>query len=255
MVFYLSVQPYFYSYLLVVQAQSVAAAGHITQTFSFASTAASLLASLAIRRTRRYRPFVLLGSLALLAGIMAMRCLRTEHASVASLVAAQVAVGFGVGLLHAATQLGVQVAAAADLASPQLVAAGTAVFLTLVEIGGAVGAAISGAVWGRLVPAKLEAYLPLSERHRAREIFASVVVARGFPWGSVERAAINRAYQEAMTALLMVALCVCVPVVVLGLLMRDVRLDGEGASSQKGKGMEVMEGEQPVRQQGETAAA
>jgi hypothetical protein len=68
-IFYLSVQPYFYSYLLVVQRQSVPAAGHITQTFTFASTVTSIVVSLLIKHTRRYRAFVTAGSLIYLLGV------------------------------------------------------------------------------------------------------------------------------------------------------------------------------------------
>ena len=62
MVFYLSVQPYFYSYLLVVQNLPVATAGRITQSYSFTATISAVLISVAIKYTRRYKPFIILGS-------------------------------------------------------------------------------------------------------------------------------------------------------------------------------------------------
>lgn len=52
-------------------------------------------------------------------------------------------------------QLGVQAAV-----SHSDVAAATAIFLTIVEISGAVGSAISGTVWTANLPAKLALYLP-----------------------------------------------------------------------------------------------
>lgn len=222
MVFYLSVQPYFYSYLLVVHNKSVATAGHITQTFSFSSTVAAVIVSLVIKYTRRYKPFVVGGSLVYLAGIGMMMRTRTQDASVARLVGVQMAVGAGCGVLNVPAQLGVQ----ASTRSHQQVAAATAVFLTLVEIGGAVGSAVSGALWSRLVPAKLALYLPPEAGPRAGDIYASVVAALAYEVGSPERVAINRAYQETMTALLAVAAAACVPVVLLSFLMEDLRLDG-----------------------------
>ncbi|KAJ9137254.1 MFS general substrate transporter [Pleurostoma richardsiae] len=225
MVFFLSVQPYFYSYLLVVQNQSVAAAGHITQTFSFTSTITAIAVSLAIKYAHRYKHAICAGSFVYLAGIGLMIGYRTEDASVAQLVATQVALGVGAGMLNMPAQLGVQTAASSH---HQHIAAATAVFLTLCEMGAAVGAAISGAVWGRLVPAKLEQYLPEGSKGKAAEIYASVVKARSYAVGSPERLAINRAYQETMTRLLTIAAGVCVPIVLLGFLMADYRLNEMG---------------------------
>lgn len=54
-VFYTSISPYFNSYLQVVQYDSVTAAGHITNTFSFTSTVSSIIISLAIKYSHHYR--------------------------------------------------------------------------------------------------------------------------------------------------------------------------------------------------------
>lgn len=222
MVFYLSVQPYFYSYLLVVQNQSISGAGHITQTFSFAATITILITSLGIKRTRHYKPFVVLGSFIYAVGVVLMLQVRKQGASVVALVAVQCALGVGAGMLHGTAQLGVQAAAGQH----QNVGAATAVFMTVVEMGGAVGAAVSGAIWGSLVPVKLAQYLPEGEKQYARKIYSSVVEASTrYPWGSEARMAVNRSYQEAMTSLLTVASVVCIPVVVLALLMEDYKLD------------------------------
>ena len=62
MVFYTSVQPYFFSYLQVVQGHSLTAAGHVTQTFSFTSAVAVICVSIAIKYTRHYQYFSTAGS-------------------------------------------------------------------------------------------------------------------------------------------------------------------------------------------------
>ncbi|KAI0535641.1 siderochrome-iron transporter MirC [Xylaria digitata] len=223
LVFYLSVQPYFYSYLLVVQRQSIPAAGHITQTFSFTSTVTSIVVSLMIKYTRHYKYFVTSGSLIYLLGVGLMIRYRTEDASVGSLVGTQIAVGIGGGMLNVPAQLGVQASA-----SHQQVAAATAVFLTLVEIGGAVGSAISGAVWTQLIPSKLSHYLPAELASQAHTIFGDIGVASDYstyPPGSPARIAINRSYQETMHVLLMIAVVLCAPLVLLSFFMRNYKLD------------------------------
>ena len=164
--FYMSVFPYFYSYLLVVHNQSIAAAGHITQVFSFTATVASVAVSFAIKYTRRYKYFVVAGTLIYIMGIGLMLRYRTDGSSTASIVGAQICVGIGGGSLNVPAQLGVQASV-----NHQQVAAATAVFLVSVEIGGAVGAAISGAIWSKMIPQRLALYLPEESKSRAAEIF------------------------------------------------------------------------------------
>ncbi|KAI9773639.1 MAG: hypothetical protein M1840_006913 [Geoglossum simile] len=219
MAFYLSVYPYFYSYLQVVQGQSVAAAGHITQTFSFSATVASVVISFAIKYTKHYKYFVLGGSGIYLMGIGLMIRYRTEASTTGQIVGAQIVVGIGGGMLNVPAQLGVQASA-----KHQDVAAATALFLTVINLGGAVGSAISGAIWTANVPAKLEQYLPVAPKNEASKIFGSIVTAMSYPAGSLERTAINRAYQETMDKLLLVAVCMCIPLIPLSLSMQNYNL-------------------------------
>lgn len=221
MAYYLSVQPYFYSYLLVVQDQSVTEAGHITQTFTFAATVTSILISFAIKYTKHYKYYVTAGSCIYLTGIILMLKYRTEGVTPAVLVGCQILVGMGGGLSHVPAQLGVQASA-----SHSEVGAATAAFLTILEIGGAVGSAISGAMWSNSIPGKLQEYLPEESKHKAKKIFGSVKYASTeFPMGSPERIAINRAYQETMTSILTVAVIVALPLIPLSLMMKNYKLD------------------------------
>lgn len=220
MAFYLSVQPYFYSYLIVVQGESVTSAGRIVQTFSFSSTVASIIISFFIKYTKYYKPYVVFGICIYIMGIGLMIRYRTEGVSTGALVGTQIAVGIGGGLINVPAQLGVQ--ASTD---HQHVAVATAVFLTCVELGGAVGSAISGAVWSKNIPTKLDLYLPSAAKSNATAIYNSINNAIIYPMGSPEREAINRAYQETMHTLLIIAICVTVPVFLLSLLMKNYKLD------------------------------
>lgn len=220
MAFYLSVFPYFYSYLLVVHRLSITAAGHVTQIFSFTATVASVLVSFAIKYTAHYKYFVVLGSLIYIMGLGLMIRYRLQDSSLASIIGSQIAVGIGGGCLNVPVQLGIQASV-----SHQQVAAATAVFLVSVEIGGAVGAAISGAVWTKNIPAKLALYLPEAAKGEAANIFNSVTVAGSYAVGSAEAIAIDRAYQETMNILLVIAICCAAPLVPLALAMRNYKLD------------------------------
>ncbi|KKA25263.1 Siderochrome-iron transporter MirC [Rasamsonia emersonii CBS 393.64] len=220
MAFYFSVQPYLYSYLQVVQNYDVAVAGRVTQTFAFTSTIAAFVVSVLIKYTRRYRPFVVAGCVIYICGLLAMLFYRQEGSSVLQILGTQIMVGTGGGLLNVPVQLGVQASA-----HHQEVAAATAMFLTALEMGGAVGAAVSGAVWTHQIPRKLHAYLPPESQADADEIFGKLTKALSYPMGSPTRIAINRAYQETMNNLLCLALLVSLPIIPLSLLMSNYELD------------------------------
>jgi SP family sugar:H+ symporter-like MFS transporter len=156
-------------------------------------------------------------------GMGLMLAYRTEDASVATLVGTQIAVGIGGGFLNVPVQLGVQASA-----SHQQVAAATTVWLTLLEVGGAVGAAVSGAIWSTYVPAKLQQYLPAENQADYTTIYSNLLVSSNYtlyPTGSPVRIAINRSYQETMRYLLIGALCCAAPILPLTFFLKNYKLD------------------------------
>lgn len=220
MAFYFSVQPYLNSYLQVVQGYDVATAGRVTQTFSFTATIAAFGVSMLIKYTRQYRIYVTLGCVIYMSGLAMMLLYRGEGSSHALILGTQIIIGVGGGMVNVPVQLGVQASA-----SHQEVAAATAMFLTSMEMGGAVGAAVSGAVWSSSVPKKLLQYLPEETKADAADIFGKLTKALSYPFGSPTRTAINRAYQETMNRLLILAVLVTIPLIPLSLVMENYQLD------------------------------
>ncbi|KAI4259277.1 MAG: hypothetical protein LQ352_000817 [Teloschistes flavicans] len=204
----------------VVQNDSITAAGHITQTFSFTSTVSSIITSLLIKYTRHYKYFVTAGAAIYLMGVGLIVHYREQSSSTAQIVGTQIAIGIGGGMLNVPAQLGVQASV-----SHGEVAAATAVFLTIVEIGGAVGSAISGAVWTANIPKKLALYLPADAQADAALIFGNLTMAKSYPRGGPERIAIDRSYQETMKILLIIAVCLAVPLLPLSLVLQNYKLD------------------------------
>ncbi|KAI9045076.1 siderochrome-iron transporter MirC [Aspergillus affinis] len=225
MAFYFSVQPYLYSYLQVVQGYEVSTAGRVTQTFAFTSTIAAFGVSILIKFTRRYRVYVVIGCVIYISGIVLMMLYRKEGSSLAQILGTQIVIGIGGGMLNVPVQLGVQASA-----SHQEVAAATAMFLTCMELGGAVGAAISGAVWTHNLPRKLQMYLPEENQGDAKAIFGKLTKALEYPMGSPARVGINRAYQETMNKLLVLAFVVTIPLIPLSLMMENYNLDKMSSS-------------------------
>lgn len=144
---------------------------------------------------------------------------RVQGSSTAQIVGTQMAVGVGGGMVNVPAQLGVQASV-----SHGEVAAATAVFLTIVEIGGAVGSAISGAVWTTNIPKKLSLYLPADAQADATLIFGNLTLAKSYPTGGPERMAIDRSYQETMNILLIIAVCLAIPLLPLTFVMRNYKL-------------------------------
>ena len=180
----------------------------------------AILISIVIKYTRHYKYFITAGAAIYLLGVGLMIRYRVEGSTTSQIVGTQIAVGIGGGMLNVPTQLGVQASV-----SHGDVAAATAIYLTIVEVGGAVGAAISGAVWTANLPRKLALYLPPAAKVNSTLIFGNLTLAESYKIGSPERAAINRSYQETMNILLIIAVCLSVPLIPLSLLMRNYKLD------------------------------
>ena len=180
---------------------------------------ASVLIGIVISYTHHYKYYITIGSAIYLLGIGLMIRYRVQGSSTSQIVGTQVVVGIGGGLVNVPAQLGVQASVA-----HQDVAAATAIFLTIVEVGGAVGSAISGAIWTANIPEKLRQYLPPSAQADATLIFGNLTLAKSYALGSPERIAIDRSYQETMNILLIVAACLAVPLLPLSLMMRNYRL-------------------------------
>lgn len=145
---------------------------------------------------------------------------RREGSTLFEVFGTQIIIGLGGGFLNVPAQLGVQAAS-----SHQEVAAATAIFLTALEMGGAIGAAVSGSIWVTYIPKKLELYLPPESQGDAAEIFGKLTKALEYPMGSATRIAINRAYQETMDKLVVTAILVALPIIPLSLVMKNYRLD------------------------------
>lgn len=217
--FYFSVQPYLFSYLQVVHNMSVVTAGRITQTFGFMATISAITISLFIRRSRQYRPFAILGCVIYVVGLISMLHNRTEGSSTVSILLGQIIIGMGGGIVNVSVQVGIQA-----VSDPADVATATALFLTALEMGGAVGSAISGAVWSYALPLKLYENLPVGSKEDAGEIFKELAKALAYPPGSAERLAINQSYQQTMDILLVIAICVGLVTIPLAASMKAIRL-------------------------------
>jgi MFS family permease len=220
MAFFLSVQPYYFSYLTVARNLSATSAGHLVQIFSFACTVTVLGVGVLIKRVRRYKRFMLTGVVLYTVGIFLMLFLRNHEKTIPVNAVIQVLVGIGGGFVNVPVQLGMQASVL-----PKDVACTTAMFLTTLSLGGAVGSGVSGAVWGTLLKRKLAAYLPEDHQGSVDAIFGDFLKARELEWGSPAREAVVLAYEETMRTLLIIAVAVCIPMWFSAPCMKSLRLE------------------------------
>lgn len=147
---------------------------------------------------------------------------------IAEIVISQVIAGFGGGFTTLASQLGVQA-----VVSHQDVGIATAVFLTVTQIGGAIGSSMAGAVWNSMLPFELRKRLPLEQHDRIDRIVGDLDYILSFPKGSPLRESINSSYVEAQRMLNILALVALLPCLLSALFMENVDLSGpsEGMNS------------------------
>lgn len=93
------------------------------------------------------------------------------------------------------------------------------------SLGGAVGSSISGAIWQWGIKHYLRRYLPAGKDDEyVEKIFGDVTVATALEWGGVDRTATVKAYEDTMKTMLIVAVCVCLPLLPCAWGMKSVDL-------------------------------
>jgi hypothetical protein len=117
---------------------------------------------------------------------------------------------------------------------PADVAIATAIFLTITQVGGAVGGSIAGAVWSTYLPRRLHRHLPADGIPHIPQILASLPYALSFPPGSPIRLGIDKAYVDVQRVLNGLAMGMLLPGLVAMCSMRNVNLAAEDHSVGEG---------------------
>lgn len=198
----------------------------------------AVLAGLVQRYTHRYKLLQLTG-LAIRVVAEGVNFLSVNgNQSDAVLVMSRVLVSLGGAITVTSTQVAAQGSVPhADMALAM------AILSLWTQLGGSIASAISGAVWNKQVPMRLERYLGdvYNETERA-EIFGSILVARA----AEPHDLVVRAYTESLHGLFLAALVVCVLALVAGCLTQDFYL---------GTAHNTVEQHKEVRMRGEEETA
>jgi hypothetical protein len=98
-------------------------------------------------------------------------------------------------------------------------------------LGGAVGQAISGAIWTNIVPRQLASYLPEDKKFSAGIIFDSLKTQLSYPMGSPVRTATIAAYGDAQKIMVIVACAALTPNFLWVCLLKNIRLSHYGTTA------------------------
>ncbi|KAL2220930.1 siderophore iron transporter [Thermoascus aurantiacus ATCC 26904] len=211
---------YFYSFLVVVNNQSITHANYITNIYSIGSCFWAIMVGIIIRYTGRFKWLALYFGIPLtILGVALMIHFRQPDVNIGYIIMCQIFIAFSGGTLVICEQM-----AAMAAASHQFVAVVLAVEAMFASVGGAVGGTVAAAIWTGVFPKALAKYLPAETQPKLGEIYGDITVQTSYPVGSPTRDAINHAYGDAQRDMLIASTAVLAIAVASVVVWRDIKV-------------------------------
>ncbi|KAG9243614.1 siderophore iron transporter-like protein [Calycina marina] len=179
---------YFYNYLQAVHGLSVTNTGYVYNIYSIGSCFWAIPVALLIRWTGRFKWLALAMLCLEILGVGLMVKFRDPSWGIGYVVMCQIFIAFGGGALVICEEMAVMAAA-----PHQNVAAMLALIGLFSSVGGAIGQAVSAAIYTNTFPGALDAALPGNATLNA-ELYGSLPSQLLYPIGSPERTAVIHAY-------------------------------------------------------------
>ncbi|KAG5935713.1 hypothetical protein E4U60_002995 [Claviceps pazoutovae] len=216
---------FLYTVLLVAFDFSIKAATRVQSLYSFTSVIVGPLLGLLVYKVKRLRIFVIAGTLLYTVAFGLLIHFRGVSGSISSaqagVIGAQVLLGIAGGLVPYTAQASLQV----NLKHEHL-AVLTGIFLATYNIGSALGNTVSGAIWSQVLPGKLNSLLnPLNSTLGTTMYMNPLSTYTLYPMGTPERTAMVQSYQSVQKLLTITGICLCVPLILFAILLRNPRLD------------------------------
>ncbi|KAL4893716.1 major facilitator superfamily domain-containing protein [Aspergillus ambiguus] len=196
---------YFYNFCIVVYDLSISMTGYVGQIYNVGSCFWSAIFGLIVYATKQFKytclgfglPLLILG-----AGLMIQ--FRTADGHIGYIVMCQIFIAFGGGTLVIGQDMAVMAASNRE---------GIPMMLSLIglssSLGGAVGYAVSAAIYANTFPSALHKALPDQSKSDYMKIYrGGYTLQEGYAVGSPIRLAINEAYGEYMKYACIAATCV-----------------------------------------------
>lgn len=195
---------YFYSLLRVMFDQTVPHATYIANIYTVGSCFICLVYGVALRYYGKLKMYSLFWGVPLtILGVGLMIRFRQPGEDVRWMVLCMIFIAFGGGVLVTSEQTTLM-AVSKQQDFPALLA----VESMCIDIGGAIGKTIAGAIWTGIFPDRLMQHLPVSAMDNFADIYGDIDVQTSYPMGSPTRDAINLSYGQTQKYMLIAATCV-----------------------------------------------
>ncbi|OHW93097.1 MFS sit siderophore-iron:H+ symporter [Colletotrichum incanum] len=217
---------YLYTVLVVAFDFSIETATRILSFFSFFGVFSGVLVGVVIYKIRRLKGIIVAGACIFTAsfGLLILYPGGATQASQSGLIATQIIMGLAGGLFAYPTQASIQ--ASADR---EHVAVVTSLYLSVFNVGSALGNCLSGALWTQLLYPSLQQNLAFQPNTTlAQAVYNSPFsTIEHYPVGGKIRDAIIDSYRDVQRLLCIAGLCICVPMVGFAFALRNPRLSEE----------------------------
>lgn len=210
---------YMFTVLRVAVNESNSSAQRITSLYSFVSVITGTLLGLVIVKVRRTKKFILFGIVCWFVSFGLLVHFRGDSSSHSGIIGSLCLMGFGAGFFTYTTQASIQ----ASTKHHENLAVITSLYLATYNIGSAVGAAVSGAIWTNVLPKEIGKRL--NDATLTQQAYLEpLTFILTYTWETIERQAVVLAYRYTQKVLCIVGLCFCAPLLFSAFLLRDHRL-------------------------------
>lgn len=210
---------YFSSFLQVVYGLSISTSGYIGSIYDVVAALWMFPVGYIIRRTGYFKPVLLVTVPLYILGEGLMIHFRKPGYSIGWIVFTQILIAFAGSSFTSVQQVAVLAAGKHNDAAALLALLGLFGY-----IGGAVGNSISGAVWTHTLPKALQANLPEEVLPDWESIYADLEMQLSYPIGDPVRTAIQMAYAEAQSRMLIAGTAIMALALLFTILMRNINV-------------------------------
>lgn len=209
---------YLFTVLRVAVDLSIDDATIISSVASFVGTAAGFFFGLFVVYAKRLKGFIIAGTCIWLISLGILLHFRSGTDARSGIIAGLCLLGLGTTFFTYPVNVSMQ-----SSVNHEHMAVVTALGYSFYRVGSAVGSAISGAIWTNTLYSKILKYM--QDPTLAADAFsAPLTFIVTYSWGTPEREAIAHAYRDLQFVLILVALCLCIPLIACAFFLRDHRL-------------------------------
>lgn len=210
---------YFTSYLQVVHNLGISQAGYVSGVWDVVGGIWCFFVGILVRKTGHFK-WLLMAAVPLdILGTGLLIYFRSPRFSVGYVIMCQVFIAFSGGTIILLQQTSIM--AAVDHTR---IAAVLALLGLFGYMGGAIGSAISGAIWTNTVPQALEKYLPEYALVNATDIYGSLEIQLSYPIGDEVRDAIIKVYGIGQRNMCIAGLVVMIVSLLWVAMIRDINV-------------------------------